>query len=780
MNFRHSYASVRAAVIGIAIVCSKLLFLSAGPVLADGDDNSRISSPDSAFGSVQMAWSDARPLYFSDDAGAATGLAVELAYELGREVGFDIKPYRIPDFATWGRDQNSGDSEILPMAAKLPALVENNLFSDVVFTSEVRFAVRIEDSDTFDYNNIAGVRIGVLTPGAGSDPALYPSAVMLSFSNTRAALISLLSGEIDAIATESGFTFAEAQAARLDHRIAFVGPPIEVAERVVVVHKSRAELLDPINDAIAKMKANGRIDALVRRFRARVPSVAPEVLQIPVAHMPPWMKLENNTVTGFSVELIEELADRSGLAIEFVPVSLKDYFESVNVATADLLPVIQTTNKISEFLDLTLPIQLLPLNLFVRDADSQLHKLADLSNLRVGGFPDTVLLAQENELPAAEIIAIDDAKTLVSALETGEIDAILEVAGGLKEALPTEQFHSIGSPEFEAAIAIGLRAGLGVVRERLNVVFPSFLLTNKYAALKEKYFGEPVFWTPQRITVLLIALGAAFTLLMVSFIWQRQRQQQLMFARQKQDLEREKAYAVELGELVKNLELTNREQAEFTYAVSHDLKSPSNTIGMLISELDEEGSLGENGQQVLSDMKVTNSRMGQTVKDVLDYSRVIHNELQVETVDCNEMIDMIIKDLKADVLEADAEITRTQLPTLQGHTMQLRILFQNLISNAIKFRSPDRSPVIEITADSLPLGTRITVSDNGIGIPSEHRERVFGMFFRLYVHSEYEGTGLGLAICRRVVLNHGGDISAKAGPDGGTRIEITFGKERNV
>ncbi|MFK8082950.1 MAG: ATP-binding protein [Granulosicoccus sp.] len=546
------------------------------------------------------------------------------------------------------------------------------------------------------------------------------------------------------------------------------------------MHKSRAELLEPINDAIARMKADGRIDELVKRFRSRVPKVAPEVLKVPVAHMAPWMTLESGSVKGFSVELIAELANRSGLSIEFVPVSLKEYFEALNAADVDLLPVVRTTKKMGEFLDLTIPIQVLPLEVVVREADTRLQSLADLSTLRVGGSSDTVLVAQDNDLNVAEFITIDDSTTLVSALENGEIDAILAAADEREGALLTDQFRSIGAPDFKAEFAIGLRPGLGVERERLNSVIPGFLLTEEYVALREKYFGVPEFWTPRRITLMLSAVAAAFLLLLVTFAWQRQQQRQLLFTRQKQDLAREKAHAGELGKLVTELEFMNREQAEFTYAVSHDLMSPSKTIGMLISELEEAESLNETERTVLHDMKVTNFRMVQLVKDTLDYSKTVDKDLQVEEVDCNALIDSTIDDLRADIVLANAKITRAQIPALQGHPMQLRMLFQNLISNAIKFRSPDRPPVIEITTDALPHGIRITVADNGIGIPSEHRERVFSMFNRLFAQSEYEGTGLGLAICRRVVSNHGGEICVKPAPDGGTRLEITFGKDRYV
>lgn len=219
---------------------------------------------------------------------------------------------------------------------------------------------------------------------------------------------------------------------------------------------------------------------------------------------------------------------------------------------------------------------------------------------------------------------------------------------------------------------------------------------------------------------------------------------------------------------------TNREQAEFTYSISHDLKAPTNTIRMLADELMEYGEVDADGREILTDIVTTTTRMGQLVDDVLHYSRLIEERPTFEEVDLSRSIDGVVRDLAGEISAAGAMVSYANLPTVMGHPLQLRILFQNLIANALKFRVPDRVPVVKITSDVTEGRTRITVADNGIGIPEKHREAVFGLFKRLHNHSEYPGTGLGLTICKRVMFNHGGSISLSNGIDGGTAFALEF------
>jgi signal transduction histidine kinase len=231
--------------------------------------------------------------------------------------------------------------------------------------------------------------------------------------------------------------------------------------------------------------------------------------------------------------------------------------------------------------------------------------------------------------------------------------------------------------------------------------------------------------------------------------------------------------AAALKESNEQLQQTNKEQAEFTYAISHDLKSPINTVGMLITELSEHhcGQMDQEGQALISLATQTIQRMGTLVDDVLGYSCTIEEGFVTDTVDLNLLFATITADLKAEIAENDVVVNLEELPAVVGNTLQLRIFFQNLISNAIKFRTPGVCCEITVTSaqDSQSNTTTISVSDNGIGIAQEFHERIFGLFQRLHTHDSYPGSGLGLTLCRRIASNHQGTINlVSAVADGAT------------
>lgn len=234
----------------------------------------------------------------------------------------------------------------------------------------------------------------------------------------------------------------------------------------------------------------------------------------------------------------------------------------------------------------------------------------------------------------------------------------------------------------------------------------------------------------------------------------------------------------EMATLNRKLADTNKEQAEFSYAISHDLKSPTNTMQMLIEELAllNESTENEEVAEVLNDLRSTNKRMGLLIEDVLAYARTVGEDMVTEAVDLNDLAGGVVRDLAGDIETAGAEVTIGTLPTLTGNAMQLRLLLQNLISNAIKFRDPGRQPSIEVEhVPTLLRGHRsVLVRDNGIGIDQEHHARIFGLFKRLHAHSEYGGSGIGLTVCQRIVSNHGGRIEVASEPGFGTTFTITL------
>lgn len=231
-----------------------------------------------------------------------------------------------------------------------------------------------------------------------------------------------------------------------------------------------------------------------------------------------------------------------------------------------------------------------------------------------------------------------------------------------------------------------------------------------------------------------------------------------------------------LDKTLDHLRQANREQAEFTYAISHDLKSPSNTITMLSDEL--EISLGEHldadAAELLSLIRMTSVRMGRLVDDVLAYSRCLDHQAPLARVDVNKVLGDILEDLRFDIIRSEATVTVADVPSIIGDPMQVKLLFQNLISNAIKYRSPGRPPRVLITAKIQPTQVRVTVSDNGIGIAPQHFERIFTLFQRLHTYDAYPGSGIGLALCKRIAANLGGELSLTSRQGVGSSFSIAL------
>jgi signal transduction histidine kinase len=249
---------------------------------------------------------------------------------------------------------------------------------------------------------------------------------------------------------------------------------------------------------------------------------------------------------------------------------------------------------------------------------------------------------------------------------------------------------------------------------------------------------------------------------------------------QKRDLDAARlsaeAQALHLEHALADGEQLRREQAEFTYAISHDLKSPANTIGLLLHEIEaERANLSADGREMLAMAQETVIRMQKLVDSVLDYSRVTGQVAPDEAVPLESAIVEALADLKADIASAGAEIGfRGPFPRVRGDAVLTRLLIQNLVSNAIKFRLPERAPKVTISCDGPDAEglVRLSVADNGIGIADADRGRIFGLFQRLHLADEYPGSGIGLALCRRIVTGVGGDIKVRSRPGQGSTFDV--------
>jgi light-regulated signal transduction histidine kinase (bacteriophytochrome) len=168
------------------------------------------------------------------------------------------------------------------------------------------------------------------------------------------------------------------------------------------------------------------------------------------------------------------------------------------------------------------------------------------------------------------------------------------------------------------------------------------------------------------------------------------------------------------------------------------------------------------------------SRMRGLIDDLLTYSRAGSAPLTRRPVALTEIVHSVRESLRFAIVESAAEVEVGELPEVVGDPTQLWQVLQNLFSNALKFRQPAVIPRICVEGSAAPGGWQVSVADNGIGVPSADRERIFGPFQRLHVPADRPGTGLGLSICRRIVERHGGRIWVEAPREGGSRFCFTL------
>lgn len=246
----------------------------------------------------------------------------------------------------------------------------------------------------------------------------------------------------------------------------------------------------------------------------------------------------------------------------------------------------------------------------------------------------------------------------------------------------------------------------------------------------------------------------------------------------------------ELQALIHDLERSNQNLQQFAYVASHDLQEPLRKIqsfgDMLKTQYATE--LGD-GVDHLQRMQSAASRMSVLIRDLLTFSRIATGQEIGEPVSLSDVVKRALADLDLLIEETGAVVRVNSLPTVQGDPSQLGQLFQNLLSNALKFRQEGTSPQILISCESvvatdLPASIRptrpaaayyrIDVSDNGIGFDEKYLNRIFQVFQRLNGRNQYAGTGVGLAICEKVAANHGGAITARSQPDQGATFSVYF------
>ena len=232
--------------------------------------------------------------------------------------------------------------------------------------------------------------------------------------------------------------------------------------------------------------------------------------------------------------------------------------------------------------------------------------------------------------------------------------------------------------------------------------------------------------------------------------------------------------AIRLKYEIKNVEVMRQEQRVFADAIAHDMTAPLNTVAYVMNEvLEEYDSVISDDFKTMIKMTVgTIDRARDMIGDVMVYSQSMDCNFTPEVVDLNELINETQETLQGDIAKMQAEVVAEEMPVILGSRVQLAMMFQNLVSNAMKFQKATEAPRIHVSASVEGKQVSICFSDNGIGISSQHQARIFNLFERLHDKEQFAGSGVGLALVQRVANNHNGSVSVNSDGENGSAFTV--------
>jgi len=236
----------------------------------------------------------------------------------------------------------------------------------------------------------------------------------------------------------------------------------------------------------------------------------------------------------------------------------------------------------------------------------------------------------------------------------------------------------------------------------------------------------------------------------------------------------------ELDERGKALLRSNKALEQFAYVASHDLQEPLRMIGSFSQLLARRYSvhIDQEMSEYIYYIVDGVSRMQQLIRDLLEFSRIGTRKMDIKDVNMEDVMLKCLSNVRYSIEESNASVTYDEMPTVACDSTKMVQLFQNLVSNAIKFRD-EKPPKVHISVLDLTDKWQFTVSDNGIGIDPEYQEKIFLIFQRLHTN-EYPGTGIGLAICKKIVEIHGGEIWLDSKLGKGTNFHFTLRKSNQA
>lgn len=483
---------------------------------------------------------------------------------------------------------------------------------------------------------------------------------------------------------------------------------------------------------------------------------------------PPHEFVEDEEVKGFNVDIMKAIALEMDREIIFKPMVWHEAMKALKNGSIDILCMASNEER-KQYFDFSETILDLKLAIFVREGITGITNIEDLAGHSVavqkGDIAEEILQERKIDAYIVETDSQDDALKLVANEDVTAFLGNYYTGIYLVHEHDYKNIKVIGEMISVGQRVIAVKKGNDKLLADINAAINAIKASGEYDEIYEKWYGMPVYvekglprWTVYSIFGLFGLLGIAFVLLS---LWNRTLARKVA--------ER----TAELREYKDNLEEKVRDRTTevkaLTYALAHDLKAPLRSIQSFAFILSNEyiDILDEEGKDALKRITSATQRMEMLINDLLEYGRIERKNVEKTDIDMNELLEEIVKEMEELIKKRNAEIEISELPCIKSDYEILKRIMTNLIHNAIKFVEKEKKPLVRVYGKGNDT-VKIFVEDNGIGIPEEYQQKIFGLFERLHGREEYEGTGIGLAMVKKGIEKLGGKVGVESMPNKGS------------
>lgn len=726
-------------------------------------------------------WVDIPPVYQINSAGEKSGFFKDLADEIGDLAGFRVE-FQLQSGARQALD-GLANGEFHIVAGMIAGTVDEKttVMSERVATTKTYLFVRTGEFENHNPTDFTNQRIGYFQ-ALGNTPQIdiltNDQNEIVPFSDRYTLLIALLTKDIDAAVSAHEHFYLRADRMEVGGRITPLGAPLRERQRHVVLHSSKSYLLPRINAAIAQLESNGRLAELRNQYFLDLATPIPETLTVGVNHFPPYQIVESDgSYSGFAIEMIQELAERAALKIQFKTIDRDAFRHGPQPELYDILPQIGMTPERSTRMDFSAPIDRADrVSIFVAlSGDTTIQKLDDLVGKRVGVRQGNVGQEIVKSVDVIDPQTEDSIEKLLQLLLDRKIDAVVATALNVERVTMSTSKASriveIYPPVSETLRAVAFRQGLEPIRQRLDAVIPGYLISDTYRRSYQRWLGEPEYWTSARIRKLIAGIAVMTLLALIAFAYSLQRRRYYAAL----ELTNTKIQALNTQLIQSNKDLDN-----FAYIASHDLREPLRGITINANYLQRE-LLDRDADKRVSRIIDLGSRMDTLIADLFQFSRLGRIDGPKERIPVADVIEgsraLFTEFENKDKAQLHID---TSLPEVDMQPAHLRTVFHNLIANGLRYNTATVKYIhIGFMSKLRIKGTTVHdvfyVRDNGIGIDAAYHERIFQIFNRLNSEKTFgPGTGAGLSFVKRIIDGHGGYIHVMSSPGAGSSFYFTL------